>query len=116
MPELVAVGDVRHFVRSVLADAHLEPDGVVLVASELASNAVVHARSQFSVALECDGMIRVEVTDESSRLPVSSTVAEDALSGRGLQVVDAVAVRWGVQQHPGQGKTIWAEIHSTQTI
>lgn len=110
MPELVAVRDVRRFVRSVLVEAGADPDGVVLVASELASKAVVHARSQFSVALECDGLIRLEVTDESSRLPVRSGATEDALSGRGLQVVDAVALRWGVQPHPGHGKTIWAEI------
>lgn len=41
----------------------------------------------------------------------SGPLAEDAECGRGLLLVAAVAVAWGVKARPGVGKVVWAELH-----
>lgn len=88
----VAAGDVR------------------LVVSELATNAVIHAGTPFSVSIGChDAAIRIEVQDWSSTLPIMRDGAPTAVSGRGLRLVAAVARDWGVELGP-DGKTVWAEL------
>ena len=81
-----------------------------LVVTELASNAVVHARSPFSVAARAEPFgVRISVHDAS---PVTPTVREHdplALSGRGLRLVAAIAADWGVDTTP-DGKVVWAEL------
>ncbi|MDQ0908938.1 anti-sigma regulatory factor (Ser/Thr protein kinase) [Streptomyces canus] len=112
-----------------LAVRHLEEWGyppasdascaVALVVAELAANAVLHGRvpgHDFGLRVALDtaaGLVRVEVADAASvkRPPatVPSSVPEGE-SGRGLLLVDALAVRWGsVPRHP-LGKTVWADI------
>lgn len=82
-----------------------------LLASELATNAVVHARTPFVVRVGCsDGTIRLEVEDASSSLPWQERHGPTASVGRrGLLVVERIATRWGVRAEPA-GKVIWAEI------
>jgi anti-sigma regulatory factor (Ser/Thr protein kinase) len=83
-----------------------------LVISELATNAVVHAHSPFTVVARSDGEnLRLEVTDSSRRQPRESAQPPDAPSGRGLHVVARIARAWGVEDTP-QGKTVWAELSS----
>lgn len=83
---------------------------VQLMVSELATNAVLHAKSQFDVTLErvSHGAVRVEVRDFGSgtpRLVPSSTETED---GRGLRIVDLLAQAWGIETRPGgRGKSTW---------
>ena len=67
-----SVGVARRFVRQVLLGWELDGlvDTVALLTSELATNAVLHARTQFAVLLEQDGDdVRVEVLDGSAVLP-----------------------------------------------
>jgi anti-sigma regulatory factor (Ser/Thr protein kinase) len=86
-------------------------DDVPLLVSELATNAVLHARSDFEVTvLAHPGRVRVEVLDRNSRLPSVASVPADAYSGRGLMLVKAIAAAWGVDAHSDDGKTIWFEI------
>jgi len=86
-----------------------EMDDCELMVSELATNAVRHGRSMFRVAVyRLDGPIRIEVSDFNSRLPVEGAAGADAQSGRGLQIVGALASRWGVRPED-EGKTVWFE-------
>lgn len=104
----------RRFVTAVLGcrpfgDGAPAADAQLIV-SELASNAVLHAGSPFTVSIRDEGpMLRISVQDSSARPPVMRDAEPTALSGRGLFLVDAVASNWGVDPEP-DGKTVWAEL------
>ncbi|MFH8366146.1 ATP-binding protein [Streptomyces sp. NPDC018031] len=55
------------------------------------------------------GTVRVEVADSSARAPRQRHADEAATSGRGLELVDGLADRWGWQRE-GAGKRIWCEV------
>lgn len=93
--------------------AQLPVDDVLLVVSELVTNAITHAASAPTVEVGCGGeppRVRVAVSDNSPALPARRTPSEVLAGGRGLTIVDSVADRWGVSLHRGDGKTVWAEI------
>ncbi|MEU2774801.1 ATP-binding protein [Streptomyces sp. NPDC007162] len=92
---------------------------VALVVAELAANAVRHGRvpgHTFGLRLVRDvaaGLVRVEVADAAAarRPPVAAPRAvPDGESGRGLLLVDALAMRWGCAPRQPVGKTVWAEV------
>jgi two-component sensor histidine kinase len=104
--------DARQFVRGVLAGwLVVEPaDEVLLVAHELAANALVHARSAFVVRMRRrDGWLRVEVDDASVEPPRAGPASSSSLGGRGLVLVDALAEAWGWDLRKG-GKSVWVEM------
>jgi hypothetical protein len=81
-----------------------------LVVTELATNAVLHARSAFSVSLTLSGgAIRISVGDTLPLRPVAVNQQLTAAPGHGLGVVAAMATRWGVETVP-TGKAVWAEL------
>lgn len=83
---------------------------VALIVSELATNAVRHARSTFDVAVTtCDDRVRVSVRDCSANFPNPSSTAVRS-GGRGLEIVSGVSSRWGWESSAG-GKVVWAEVH-----
>ncbi len=82
---------------------------MLLVVSELATNAVMHARTRYLVELSVDGLVRVEVTDRSDAWPPLDRVTPYAVGGRGLQVVAALRTRWGIDWLD-DGKVVWAEV------
>jgi anti-sigma regulatory factor (Ser/Thr protein kinase) len=90
-------------------------DSVVLVTSELVSNAVRHAHSNPHVRFAIRGpYIYVSVQDHSTRLPVLRdvdhlNVSPLPQSGRGLHMVDVHSSAWGSIPFNGD-KTVWAEI------
>jgi anti-sigma regulatory factor (Ser/Thr protein kinase) len=88
-------------------------DDVVLQASELVANAVLHGAGPITVSVWPGGhALRVEVTDTGGGAPrlVPATDGQDE-TGRGLLIVDALADSWGVLPLvPGPGKTVWFEI------
>lgn len=111
----------------LLATAHLGAWGLPSVTAahivaELATNAFVHGRvpgRDFRLSLAVHGggtLLRIEVTDtRGDRLPIAphgaiARPADDAESGRGLLIVEALADRWGVIPGPVPGKVVWAEI------
>ncbi|MBT2395812.1 ATP-binding protein [Streptomyces sp. ISL-100] len=56
--------------------------------------------------------LRVEVTDPDPRaLPVHLRAAEDAESGRGMALLAALTLRWGIQQG-ADSKTVWCELRA----
>ena len=102
----------RHFVAERLIawgrDAYV--DDASIVVAELATNAVLHARSEFIVAVSAHGdTVRVSVRDASPRLPATQEPASYSISGRGLVLVAAVAQRWGTELLP-DGKLVWADL------
>jgi anti-sigma regulatory factor (Ser/Thr protein kinase) len=110
-PEAAQVGMARRFAASTLAEWGVEDGDVTLLVSELATNAVLHARSEFTVELALlQGRIRVEVRDGNPRLPSFAVVPADAYSGRGLTLVQNLADAWGVETLAGGGKAIWVEV------
>jgi anti-sigma regulatory factor (Ser/Thr protein kinase) len=105
------VSACRRFVRSALDEWGVDPADVVLLTSELATNAVVHARSEFLVVVDrCGSRVRVAVSDSDTRSIGVAGVPYDASSGRGLAMVDAMSDAWGVDSLSRQGKTVWFEL------
>lgn len=104
---------VRAQARLTLEESRLDRelvDVVVLVLSELASNAVRHGRPPLSVRLRMLGSRAVvEVADGGGRLPRRRLAAVDDEAGRGLDLVSRLAVRHGVRPI-ADGKVVWAEI------
>jgi anti-sigma regulatory factor (Ser/Thr protein kinase) len=90
-------------------DEQLATD-TALVVTELATNAVLHAGSAFSVSLALSGgAIRISVGDTLPLAPVAVDQQLTAAAGHGLGVVAAMATRWGVQTVL-TGKVVWAEL------
>lgn len=88
-------------------------DDVILPASELVANAVLHGAGPITVSVWLGGRaLRVEVTDTGGGTPrLSQAVDGQDEAGRGLLIVDALADRWGVlPAECGPGKTVWLEI------
>jgi anti-sigma regulatory factor (Ser/Thr protein kinase) len=106
----------RAFVSSHLLDHQLPDlvDPVELVASELATNAVVHAQTAFSVTLtNVDGIVLLTVRDGSTSLPVRRTGDLMSGGGRGLHIVDIMSLKWGYLPNDAGAKTIWASFSTT---
>ena len=101
-----APGDAREvLVGGLRRRGHDEAflDDVRLVVTELAANAVVHARTPFSVSLSDRGStIRILVGDESPVAPAMRDASRTRLSGRGLRLISALATHWGVDFTPGR--------------
>jgi anti-sigma regulatory factor (Ser/Thr protein kinase) len=101
------VREVCRYWQLVVPDATVM-DRAVLVANELVTNAVVHARTEIRVRLELRGdRLHIAVRDGSPGL--LRVVAPDwqAEGGRGLRLVEQLARAWGVNRHPDGGKVVW---------
>ena len=104
-----AAAEARHFVTRALRRWGLEPliADAELLASELVTNAVLHAHTDVTVTVAvADGTAEVGVTDRSVDLPEQRDVGWQAEGGRGLRLVDGVAREWGVT-HLSHGKQVW---------
>ncbi|MBZ9642392.1 ATP-binding protein [Streptomyces sp. PSKA30] len=86
-------------------------EDAVLLVSELVGNAVRHTGARvFGLRMRRrPGWIRIEVRDPSRGLPCLMPVQEMDVSGRGLDLVDKLSDRWGVDLLP-RGKTTWFEM------
>lgn len=113
-PEGQSVSRARRFVRETLAQWGAEDlgDDAALVASELVTNAVVHAGTTVRVGLDL-GLheLRLEVEDLHPRrpLPLGADVASEDEGGRGLLIAAALAEVWGVDYMAG-AKRVWVRI------
>ena len=99
-----SVPEARRFARSALAGMPEDfVDTVALIVSELATNAVLHTSSAFEVAIDFDEE-RV-VIDVSDRPRIARPTDP---SGRGLQIVAALADDWGVRGGSSEwSKSVW---------
>jgi MEDS: MEthanogen/methylotroph, DcmR Sensory domain len=104
-----APAEARHFAVATLnvwGAGDLAGD-VALVVTELAANAIVHARSAFTVILSVhDDVLRISVRDA---VPLDGAGLR-AAPLHGLAVVDALASRWGVESLGNAGKTVWVDL------
>lgn len=110
-PEARNVAAARRFIVSSLADWDRVPEleDVVLLASEVVTNVVIHAGphgpgDEIIVGVHrTDDLVRVEVTDRHPGFPVVGTGSLARASGRGLLLLDLLATAWGVVPN-GTGK------------
>ena len=108
------LGELRRWIASLLPPRPPRDD-VTSVADELASNAIRHTRSgndggQFTVEITRHGpLVRVTVTDDGAPSGPRLVDDPDSEHGRGLVVVNALAVRAGVHGDR-QGRRVWADI------
>jgi len=105
----------RHALTEVLAGwgcAESTREDLLLVVSELVTNAVLHGAEPIVVTvMRAQERVRVEVTDGlSDASPHNNRAAPHAETGRGLSVVTRLACAWGWRATPGRGKTVWAEV------
>jgi anti-sigma regulatory factor (Ser/Thr protein kinase) len=85
-------------------------DDAQLVLSELAANAVVHARTVFTVRVRREETgVLVSVHDFSPVLPILRDPGPMTPTGRGLRLVAILACDWGVEI-AAPGKTVWARL------
>ncbi|HYH51863.1 MAG TPA: MEDS domain-containing protein [Acidimicrobiia bacterium] len=105
--------DARRFVGEVLVgwDHPGLTDDAAVIVTELATNAVLHARTEFTVTIcrRPDGAIRVAVRDASLLPPRQRQAAPLDGSGRGLRLVEAMSAAWGAEPL-ADGKVIWADL------
>ena len=85
-------------------------DTVALLVTELVTNAILHARTPLQLLIETrPHHVRVCVEDASPQAPELRHYATDAVTGRGLALVEHLATSWGVDRTP-TGKAVWCEI------
>ena len=116
--EATSVPTARRFVRATLVDLGLSTawDAAELLVSELVTNAVLHARTEFSVEVLRDGdLVRVSVHDRSPVVPRPRSYGTDSTTGRGMRLVATLAVAWGVDRHDG-GKAVWFEVRAAGDV
>jgi anti-sigma regulatory factor (Ser/Thr protein kinase) len=114
-PHAASVREARAFVRTACREAGTPRDTLdtaVLLVSEAVTNAFTHGRSEARVAVRAGrDLVRIEVSDDNSRHPQKQAPDADALDGRGMAILDALAARWGVRDDP-YGKTVWFEVRA----
>nr|WP_203690251.1 ATP-binding protein [Streptomyces sp. SID12488] len=127
-PDPAEVGRARRWARSRLAGSGVADDEplaetLILLVSELVTNAVVHTGCPALLRLSFEGvsgprsgaggvaggLVRLEVVDLSPCPPVPRHAEGDETNGRGLELVDGLADRWGWSTE-GVGKRIWCEL------
>jgi len=117
--DLAAVRQARSFAPDCCATAGVAQqvlDTVVLLTSEVVTNAFVHGRNDARLTVTVSGgRVLVEVGDDNSRQPKQVDRDDEALDGRGLTLLIGLAHRWGVRDEQ-LGKTVWFEVHSKTTV
>jgi anti-sigma regulatory factor (Ser/Thr protein kinase) len=102
----------RRFVIAALTEWGIPDliDDAASVVAELATNAVMHATSDFVVALSArNATVRISVRDPSVVPPVRRRSSSTATRGRGIAMIDVLSSDWGVER-AGTGKEVWAEL------
>ncbi len=106
-----SVGEARRFLLEQLPEGCGGVDALVLMLSEVATNAVRHAATSYEVSVHLAGdpwSVRVEVNDAGGGFPARHEPLVDAPRGRGLHIVGTLSDAWGIEmQRDGAGKTVW---------
>lgn len=109
-PTLESPSRVRELLRSVLRDCSLDEDMIergTLAASELAANAVLHARTSFRLLVKpTQSSVWIGVEDGS---PLTDRLTVVGRAPHGLGLIAALALRWGIRLK-ATGKIVWAEL------
>ena len=110
---LASVRLARRFVAKKLDEWDLGEisDDALLVASELAANAITHAESECRIRLSLKpASFRIDVFDSGDGTPEPQPASATLEHGRGLHLVAAITSAWGLEVVPGFGKLVWAEL------
>ncbi|WP_402469803.1 SpoIIE family protein phosphatase [Isoptericola aurantiacus] len=123
--DLSDLGPARRWVDDVLESCDVDAEQrrtAMLLSSEILTNALEHGAAPIVVTVVVDDeRLRVAVRDGCTRPPVLRAPEPQDLSGRGVQFLERLGSRWGVEQHLpgesvgrhgdlGEGKTVWFEI------
>ncbi|MFF5255829.1 ATP-binding protein [Streptomyces leeuwenhoekii] len=95
------------------ADQRAAAEDVLLVVSELVTNACLHAEGPDELRISCDRkVIRLEVSDRGTGQPSPRTPHRAGRpGGHGMFIVQRLCLDWGVVRTPGvAGKRVWAEL------
>lgn len=105
-----SVREARRFVLQALQDLEDRADDAALLTSELATNAVIHAQSAYTVTVRREeGRVRVEVADGSPAAARRCHYSATSGTGRGLGMVEDTAAAWGIEART-DGKLVWFEL------
>jgi anti-sigma regulatory factor (Ser/Thr protein kinase) len=112
-PSPGGLAELRRWARSWMeqhATDGVDPDIVLLSMTELVTNSIKHGSGPVDVRLNarCDNLV-LTVSDRSEQLPRRPDTSMDREAGRGIQIMESLATRWGVQPEPGGGKSVWCE-------
>ena len=110
-----SVPEARRLVTSALISCQRLDllDSAELIVSELATNAVLHSRTEFVVTVEeAHGGVLLSVADACDAMPCLADQSEaqsgGGTGGRGLFLVDLLSSQWGATVDQAGGKTVWA--------
>lgn len=115
-PVVTSVPAARHLTLELLRawDVPHDHEDAALLVTELVSNVVDHVGGEASFTLELefsDQWLRIGVIDGSAIRPVVRELSMDDPRGRGIRMVQAIAERWGADEHL-DGKRVWFELRS----
>ena len=110
------IAAARHVVSALLPGwelPELSADAEILV-SELVTNAYQHAPRTDSVELELElerraNGVRIALADGTSIRPLIQELSNERQTGRGMEIVAAIATAWGAEDHHG-GKRVWVDL------
>ncbi|QDY79104.1 ATP-binding protein [Streptomyces qinzhouensis] len=107
--EDVQVARIRRLTTQHLEAWGLAPlsDDATLLVSELVTNAIRYGVGPVSLCVHAADELRIEVVDGSPVVPTPRRAGPDDENGRGLDIVAAVAHRWGVSS---SGKMTWCSL------
>ncbi|MGY2128851.1 ATP-binding protein [Blastococcus sp. SYSU DS0617] len=113
-PTAGSVRVARHVVLELMRAWGVPHDGedAALLVTELVANVVDHVEGDAVLTLELgasEDWLRIAVVDGSAIRPVVRELSLDEPRGRGMRMVQAIAERWGVEDHLG-GKRVWFEL------
>jgi hypothetical protein len=111
---VVSVPAARHIVLELLRawDVPHDREDAALLVTELVANVVDHVGGEAHLTLELeasDEWLRIAVADGSSVRPIVRELSMDDPRGRGMRMIQAIADRWGADDHHG-GKRVWFEL------
>jgi anti-sigma regulatory factor (Ser/Thr protein kinase) len=111
-PEPASATRARTLARTRLEAACSDDalETVALLVTELVTNAILHAGTPLQLTLEArPHHVRICVEDGSTAEPIPRHYGSDAVTGRGLALVEQLASSWGVDVTPS-GKVVWCEV------
>lgn len=114
MPSVpTSVARARRYAMAVCSGLRFpgDCDVLVLLVSEMVTNALVHGHGQVTVRVTSlhQRRLRLEVADSAIDRPVVRPMSLGAEGGRGMALIDALADSWGVDGL-ADGKVVWAEL------
>lgn len=106
---LIAPPLAREFLRRWACPDHLtDCDDALLLVSELVTNALIHGAPPIRLTMRCTDSRTVVRVSDSGHQPIllQHPVAADAMSGRGLRLLEVIATEWGVGTN-AHGQSVW---------